>query len=85
MMVVCLENIYLRRINEISKLRRRTIIIAYRCFGLSLLFFLYNENINYWIWIRQYYHSNQPCNILQNLCSLGAAATSTTIVSFFWF
>ena len=85
MMVVCLDNIYVRRINEISKLRCRTIVIGYRWFGLLLLFFLYNENTNYWIWIKQYYHLNQPCNKLQNLCSLGAAATATTTVSFFWF
>ena len=49
MMVVCLGNIYVKRINEISKLRCRTIIIGFRWFGLSLLFFLYNENTNYWI------------------------------------
>ena len=48
-----------------------------------VVFFLYNENTNYWIWIKQYYYSNQPCNKLQNLCSLDATATSTTIVSFF--
>ena len=86
MMVVCLDNIYERRRNEISKLRCRTIIIGYSWFCLSLLlFFLYNENTNYGIWIKQYYHLNQPCNKLQNLCSLGAATTSTTIVSFFGF
>ena len=85
MMVVCLDNINVRRINEISKLRCRTIIICYGWFGVSLLFFLCNENTNYWIWIKQYYYSNQPCDKLQNLCSLDAAATSTTIVSFFWF
>ena len=39
MMVVCLDNICVRRINEISKLRCRTIIMGYRWFGLSLLFF----------------------------------------------
>ena len=39
MMVVCLDNIYVKRINEISKLRCRTIIIGYRWFGLLLLFF----------------------------------------------
>ena len=38
-MVVCLDNIYVRRINEISKLRCRTVIIGYRWFGVSLLFF----------------------------------------------
>ena len=84
-MMVCLDNSYVRRINEISKLRRKTIIIGYRWFGLLLLLFLYNENTNYWIWIKQYYHANQPCNKLQNLCSFGAAATSTTIILFFWF
>ena len=39
MIVVCLDNIYVRRINEISKVRCRTIIIDYRWFGLSFLFF----------------------------------------------
>ena len=39
MMVVSLNNIYVRRINEISKLRCWTIIIDYSWFGLSLLFF----------------------------------------------
>ena len=34
---ICLDNIYVRRINEISKLRCRTIIIGYRWFGLSML------------------------------------------------
>ena len=48
MMVVCLDSIYVRRIDKISKLRCRTIIIGYCWFGL-LLFFLYNENTNYWI------------------------------------
>ena len=33
-MVVCLDNIYVRGINEISKLRCRTIIIGYRWFGV---------------------------------------------------
>ena len=42
-----LDNIYVRRINKISKLRCRTIIMGYRCFDLSLLFFLYNDNTNY--------------------------------------
>ena len=45
--VVFLDNIYVRRINKISRLRCRTIIIGYRWFGLSLLFFLFNENTNY--------------------------------------
>ena len=84
-MVVCLDNNYVRRINEISKLRCRTIIIGYRWFGVSLLFFLYNKNTNYWKWIKQYFYSNQPCNKLQNVCLLNAAAIFTTIVSFFWF
>ena len=85
MMVVCLDNTYVRCINEIRKLCCRNIIIGYRWFGLPLLFFLYHKNTDYWIWIKQCYHLNQPCNKLQNLCSLGAAATSTTIVSLFWF
>ena len=38
-MMVCLDNIYVRRINEISKLCCSTIIIGCRWFGLSLLFF----------------------------------------------
>ena len=62
-------------------------LLAHATVGLVFhcCFFLYNENTNYWTRIKQYYHSNQPCNKLQNLCSLGAAATSTPIVSFFWF
>ena len=39
MMVVCLDNIHVRRINEISKLRCRTNIISYRWFGVSWLIF----------------------------------------------
>ena len=39
MIVVRLDNIYMRRINEISKLCSRTIIIGYRWLGLSWLFF----------------------------------------------
>ena len=66
--VVCLDNIYVRLINKISKPRCRTIIKGYPWFGLSLLFlFLCNENTNYWIWIKQYYHSNQPRNKVQKL------------------
>ena len=34
---ICLNNIYVRRINEISKLCCRTIIIGYHWFGLSML------------------------------------------------
>ena len=41
MMVVCLDNTYVRRINEISKLRCRTIIIGCRWFGVSLLLFFF--------------------------------------------
>ena len=40
MMVVCLDNIYVRRINEISKLRCKSIIIGYRWFSVSWLFFV---------------------------------------------
>ena len=36
---VCLDNIYARRINEISKLRCRTIIIGHHWFGVLLLLF----------------------------------------------
>ena len=36
---VCLDNIYVRRINEISKLRCRSVIIGYHWFGVSLLLF----------------------------------------------
>ena len=39
-LVVCVEGYLCETINEISRLRRRTIIIGYRYFRLSLLFFL---------------------------------------------
>ena len=35
------------------------------------------------IWIKQNYHSNQPCNKLQNLFPLDAAATCATILLIF--
>ena len=59
----------MRDINETIRLGCKTIIIGYLYFRLSLMFFfVYNENTNYWIWIAQYFRSNQLCNKLQNLC-----------------
>ena len=86
-MVVCLDNnIYVRCINEISKLRCRTIIISCRWFGVSLLsFFCTMKTLIIGYGLNNVTISNQPCNKLQNLCSLDETATSTTIVSFFWF
>ena len=77
----------MRRINEVSRICCRTIIFKVLLVSYFIaVFFVYNENIIYWIWIQQYYYSSQSCNKLQNLCSLGAAATSTTIVvDFYWF
>ena len=45
-----LGDIYVRRISEVSKIRCRTIIFKVLLVSYFIaVFFVYNENINYWI------------------------------------